>query len=274
MVERTIKSKRIVVKIGTSSLIYPNGQVNLETIDRLAYALAALNNKGHEVILVSSGAIGVGLAAEGLTERPESIAQQQALAAVGQSELISLYTKRFSDYGARIGQLLLTHDVFEYKLSRQHVMDAFDALLAQNIIPIVNENDSVAVDELDHHTAFGDNDQLSALVATRIDADLLVVLSDIEGLYDKDPHKFADAHLLTSMTQLGEDVMAGATGSSTRFGTGGMVTKLYAAARMLAHQKQMVLASGADPRIILQIVEGAPVGTWFHPQEMEITHND
>lgn len=271
--KRELKTKRIVVKIGTSSLIHPSGQVNLEAIDRLAYALSALKNKGHEVVLVTSGAIGVGLAALNLTERPQAIEEQQALAAIGQAELISLYTKRFSDYGARIGQLLLTHDVFEYQLSRVHVMDTFEALLKQGIIPIVNENDSVAVDELDHHTTFGDNDQLSALVAARLDADLLIVLSDIDGLYDKDPHRDATACLLSSVTTMGPAIMAGASGSSTRFGTGGMVTKLYAAARMLANGKQMVLANGADPRIILQIVDGVPVGTWFHSEEGAVVTN-
>lgn len=272
--KRELATKRIVVKIGTSSLIHPSGNINLEAIDRLAYALAALRNKGHEVVLVTSGAIGVGLAALNLKVRPQAIADQQALAAIGQSELISLYTKRFSDYGARIGQLLLTHDVFEYRMSRQHVMDTFEALLSQGIIPVVNENDSVAVDELDHHTTFGDNDQLSALVAARLDADLLIVLSDIDGLYDKDPHRNATATLLSSVTSLGPAIMAGASGSSTRFGTGGMVTKLYAAARMLAHGKQMVLANGADPRIVLQIVDGEPVGTWFHPVQEEVMTNE
>ncbi|MDE3283322.1 gamma-glutamyl kinase [Lacticaseibacillus casei] len=263
MVKRAMHCKRIVVKIGTSSLIHRNGKVNLQTIDRLAYALTALNNQGYELVLVTSGAIGVGMAKLGVSARPAAIAHQQALAAIGQSELMTLYTQRFSDYGAKIGQLLLTHDVFDYPQTRQHVLDTIDALLAQQVIPIINENDSVAVDELDHRTTFGDNDQLSALVAKQIDADLLMVLSDIDGLYDRDPNRHPDAALIPEITHLSAKVLAGAGGSSTRFGTGGMVTKLKAAQTMMRAGKQMVLASGRDPRIILRIVAGEPVGTWF-----------
>ena len=263
MVKRAMHCKRIVVKIGTSSLIHQNGKVNLQTIDRLAYALTALNNQGYELVLVTSGAIGVGMAKLGVSARPAAIAHQQALAAIGQSELMTLYTQRFSDYGAKIGQLLLTHDVFDYPQTRQHVLDTIDALLAQQVIPIINENDSVAVDELDHRTTFGDNDQLSALVAKQIDADLLMVLSDIDGLYDQDPNRHPGATLIPEITHLSAKVLAGAGGSSTRFGTGGMVTKLKAAQTMMRAGKQMVLASGRDPRIILRIVAGEPVGTWF-----------
>ncbi|WLV77454.1 glutamate 5-kinase [Lacticaseibacillus parahuelsenbergensis] len=263
MVKRAMHCKRIVVKIGTSSLIHQNGKVNLQTIDRLAYALTALNNQGYELVLVTSGAIGVGMAKLGVSARPAAIAHQQALAAIGQSELMTLYTQRFSDYGAKIGQLLLTHDVFDYPQTRQHVLDTIDALLAQQVIPIINENDSVAVDELDHRTTFGDNDQLSALVTKQIDADLLMVLSDIDGLYDQDPNRHPDAALIPEITHLSAKVLASAGGSSTRFGTGGMVTKLKAAQTMMRAGKQMVLASGRDPRIILRIVAGEPVGTWF-----------
>ena len=196
MVKRMLHCKRLVVKIGTSSLIHQNGKVNLQTIDRLAYTLTALTNQGYELVLVTSGAIGVGMAKLGVTLRPAEIAQQQALAAIGQSELMTLYTQRFSDYGAKIGQLLLTHDVFDYPQTRQHVLDTINALLKRQVMPIINENDSVAVDELDHRTTFGDNDQLSALVAKQIGADLLVVLSDIDGLYDRDPNRHANAALI------------------------------------------------------------------------------
>lgn len=263
MAKRAMQCKRLVVKIGTSSLIHPNGKVNLQTIDRLAYALTALNNQGYELVLVTSGAIGVGMAELGMSKRPAVIAEQQALAAIGQSELMTLYTQRFSDYGAKIGQLLLTHDVFDYPMNRQHVLDTIDALLAQQVIPVINENDSVAVDELDHRTTFGDNDQLSALVAKQIGADLLVVLSDIDGLYGRDPNRHPDAALMPTITQLSAKVLAAAGGSSTRFGTGGMVTKLKAAKTMMRAGKQMVLASGRDPRIVLQILAGDSVGTWF-----------
>ncbi|WP_155286717.1 glutamate 5-kinase [Lacticaseibacillus zhaodongensis] len=267
--KRVMDAKRVVVKVGTSSLIYPTGKVNLQAIDRLAYTLAALNNQGYEMILVSSGAIGVGLDVMHMQQRPDAIAEQQALAAIGQSELMTLYTQRFSDYGAQVGQLLLTHDIFEFTLSRRHVLDTFNTLLKRKIIPIVNENDSVAVDELDHLTTFGDNDQLSALVTTRVDADLLIVLSDIDGLYDRDPNKFADARIQKVVPEITDAIMTGASGSSTRFGTGGMVTKLRAAARVMAHGDKMVLANGSDPRVIMQILAGEDVGTLFCRQTQE-----
>ncbi|WP_125705105.1 glutamate 5-kinase [Lacticaseibacillus daqingensis] len=261
---------RIVVKIGTSSLIHANGKVKLQTIDRLAYVLAALTNQGQEVMLVTSGAIGVGLARLHLTARPQAIAEQQALAAIGQSELMRLYTQRFADYEAQAAQLLLTHDVFEYPASRQHVLDTIDALLAAKAIPVINENDSVATDELDHRTTFGDNDQLSALVATQIGADLLIVLSDIDGLYSADPRTDPTARKIEALTHLSDTVLAGASGAGSRFGTGGMVTKLKAASTMMRAGRQMVLCSGADPRVILKVLAGEPVGTWFKPTAKEV----
>ncbi|WP_461215450.1 glutamate 5-kinase [Lacticaseibacillus sp. GG6-2] len=275
MIRNLQQCRRVVVKIGTSSLIHHNGKVNLQTIDRLAYALSALNNQGLEVVLVSSGAIGVGLDKLHLDRRPAAIAEQQAIAAVGQGELLRLYMQRFSDYDTQVGQMLLTHDTFDFPVSRQHVLDTLETLLARHIIPIINENDTVAVDEMDHHTTFGDNDQLSALVASRIEADLLIVLSDIDGLYDRDPHKDQSAKKLEAVTHLSQDILASAGGSSTRFGTGGMVTKLKAAKTMMTAGKQMVLCSGADPRVILKVVAGEDVGTWFgrvHPDATQIAH--
>ncbi len=274
--KRNINYGRVVVKIGTSSLIHAEtGKVNLIAIDRLAYTLSALKNQGVQVILVSSGAIGVGLDRMKMKARPEAIADQQALAAIGQLELMNLYTQRFSDYGTQIGQLLLTHDVFDFPVSRQHVLDTIDALLTRGVIPVINENDSVATDELDHKTTFGDNDQLSALVATQVGADTLIVLSDIDGLYDRDPNKFADAQILYEVEHLSKQVLLSAGGTSTRFGTGGMVTKLRAAERMIRSNGQMILANGADPRIILRVLSGERVGTWFgsHVKEAVINGN-
>lgn len=267
MREALTQCDRVVVKVGTSSLIHESGRVNLQTIDRLAYALTAMNNAGREVVLVTSGAIGVGLAAQHLTERPQAIAEQQALAAIGQSSLMRLYGERFSDYGAAIAQLLLTHDVFDFPESRQHVLDTITQLLAQHVIPIINENDSVATDELDHKTTFGDNDQLSALVATSIDADLLIVLSDIAGFYDQNPRRHPDAALIPVVAGPAALGQVHASGAGSRFGTGGMVTKLNAARTMMAAGKQMVLCSGADPKILLQVLAGQPVGTWFEAKE-------
>lgn len=257
--------KRLVVKIGTSSLIYPDGQLNLKTMDDLAFVLSAVRKKGREVILVSSGAIGVGLNQMHLKKRPADIAAQQAIAAIGQNELMAIFNQRFASYGQQIGQVLLTHDVMDYPISRHNVLNTFDQLMSMNAIPIVNENDTVAVDELDHKTTFGDNDQLSAIVATSLDADMLIVLSDIDGLYNADPHVDHQAHTLPYVSAVTTTVLQAAGGSATRFGTGGMVTKLKAAERMLNAGRQMVLANGADPKIIFDILAGKAVGTLFAP---------
>ncbi len=228
-----IDPQRIVVKIGTSSLIYSDGQLNLKTMDELAFVLSAIRKHGRQVILVSSGAIGVGLNQLHLDQRPTDIASQQAIAAIGQNELMAIFNQRFASYGQQIGQVLLTHDVMDYPVSKQNVLNTFERLLTMDAIPIVNENDTVAVDELDHRTTFGDNDQLSALVAASVKADLLVVLSDIDCLYNADPRTNPQATPLSLVTSVTDELFAEAGGSGTRFGTGGMITKLKAAKRMM-----------------------------------------
>ena len=255
--------QRLVVKIGTSSLIHPNGKINLQAIDQLSYTLTGLVNEGKQVILVSSGAIGVGMGQLGLTKRPREIQAQQALASIGQSELMTVYQQRFAVYGQKISQILLTHDVLDFPESREHVHHTMEQLLEWGVIPVVNENDTVAVDELDHRTRFGDNDQLSAIVATRSNADLLVMLSDIDGFYTKNPHKFADAKLIDVLHEITEDSVRRAGGAGTELGTGGMVTKLTAAQSILANNKMMVLANGANPSIIFKIMNNEPIGTLF-----------
>lgn len=257
------KRKRIVIKIGTSSLVLPNGQINLRTIDRLAFTLATLSHQGYELVLVSSGAIGVGLASLGMKDRPAEIAKQQALASIGQAALMRIYSQRFLDYQVHVAQLLLTRDVLDFPVSRQHTLNTINTLLSQHVIPIVNENDPVSVDELDHHTTFSDNDELSAQVATTINADLLIVLSDIDALYNKDPHKYSDATPIKNVPTLTPEIEAVASGSSTRFGTGGMVTKLRAAATVMKAGKQMILCNGKDPKIIFDIFDGQEIGTCF-----------
>lgn len=255
--------QRLVVKIGTSSLIHPNGKINLQAIDQLSYTLTGLVNEGKQVILVSSGAIGVGMGQLGLTKRPREIQAQQALASIGQSELMTVYQQRFAVYGQKISQVLLTHDVFDFPASQEHVHHTMEQLLEWGVIPIVNENDTVAVDELDHHTKFGDNDQLSAIVATRSNADLLVMLSDIDGFYTKNPHKFADAKLIDVLHEITEDAVRQAGGAVTELGTGGMATKLKAAQSILKNNIMMVLANGANPSIIFKIMNNEPIGTLF-----------
>ncbi|WP_311407788.1 glutamate 5-kinase [Liquorilactobacillus uvarum] len=268
MVEkRHLRSGRIVVKVGTSTLTHPNGKLNLQAIDQLCYTLSGLVNEGKQVVLVSSGAIGVGLGLMGIDERPSSIPQQQAIAAVGQTQLMTVYQQRFAIYGQKIGQILLTHDVVDYPISHQNVLNTFENLLRLNVIPIVNENDTVAVDELDHHTKFGDNDQLSAIVATTIDADLLIMLSDIDGFFDKNPRKFADATLKSKINHIDKQTFEGAGGQGTKLGTGGMTTKLKAAQKMLDAGKSMILANGENPSIIFKLLQGEPLGTLFQTQK-------
>ena len=259
---------RAVVKIGTSSLMHANGKLNLRAIDQLSYTLTGLVNEGKQVILVSSGAIGAGMGRVGLTKRPEQIQKQQALASIGQSELMTVYQQRFAAYCQRISQVLLTHDVLDYPQSRSYVHNTMEQLLYWGIIPIVNENDTVAVDELDHRTTFGDNDQLSAIVAVRSHADLLIMLSDIDGFYTGNPHQDSEARLIREVHEVTADSLKRAGGAGTVFGTGGMTTKLKAAAEILAHHQMMVLANGANPSIIFNIMNGEEIGTLFMPKDM------
>ncbi|RGI30323.1 glutamate 5-kinase [Melissococcus sp. OM08-11BH] len=257
------KSKRLVIKVGTSSLVLPNSEINLRAIDQLAFTLSSLRQLGYEVILVSSGAIGVGMNLLGLEKRPETIAKQQAVAAIGQSELIKIYTQRFTSYHQQSAQVLLTRDVIDFPTSRQNVINTFEELLTMGVIPIVNENDSVSVDELDHLTKFGDNDQLSAIVCKLAQADLLLMLSDIDGFYSNNPHTNPDAILYSHITEITEMMEDAARGKGSVFGTGGMTSKLKAAKRVLDNQSQMILASGKDPAILFDILEGKEVGTLF-----------
>lgn len=255
--------KRIVIKVGTSTLMYPTGAINLQRIEKLAFVLTDLKNQGKEVILVSSGAIGVGCHHLKLTERPTTIPQQQAVAAVGQSELMSLYSNFFNNYSQVVGQVLLTRDVIEFPESRTNVTNTFNQLLAMDIIPIVNENDTVAVDELEHQTKFGDNDSLSALVTELTQADLLIMLSDIDGFYDKNPTVHQDARLFSEINEITADLLSLAGGNGSKFGTGGMITKLNAAEHVLNQDSQMILANGAEPTIIFEIMHGENIGTHF-----------
>lgn len=269
MNKRDLEAKRIVIKIGTSSLLYQNtSQLNLRAIERLAFVLSDLKNQGKEVVLVSSGAIGVGMGKLGLTKRPETIPAQQAVASVGQGELLGIYEREFQNYGKSVAQMLLTRDVLVYPQSKKNVFNAFQELLKLNVIPIVNENDTVSVDELDHKTKFGDNDQLSAVVADLINADLLIMLSDIDGFYSSNPLTDPNAELYHTVTSIDSSIIQSAGGRGTKFGTGGMVTKLKAAKRILSNNQKMVLANGKNPRIIYNILAGEPVGTLFEPRQV------
>ncbi|MFL2065388.1 glutamate 5-kinase [Marinilactibacillus psychrotolerans] len=261
------QSNRIVIKVGTSTIMYPNGSINLQRLEKLAFVLSDLKNQGKQVILVSSGAIGVGLSRMNLTERPVTIPEQQAIAAIGQTELMNLYSQFFYHYGHQVGQVLLTKDVVDFPVSRKNTANTFEQLLIKNVIPIVNENDTVSVEELDHLTRFGDNDTLSAIVLEITDADLLILLSDIDGFYDKNPTAHKDALLFNTIDEITDATYALASDSGSRFGTGGMTTKLNAAQKVLEEKKQMVLANGEDPAILFQILAGEQLGTLFTPAQ-------
>ncbi|GCF93609.1 glutamate 5-kinase [Enterococcus florum] len=254
---------RIVVKIGTSSLIHPNGKINFSGIDQLAFVLTDLNNLGKEIILVSSGAIGVGMNKLQLSARPASIPEQQAVAAVGQSELMHFYNQRFLAYNQQTAQVLMTRDIVEFPASRKNVINTLNQLIKMDIIPIINENDTVAVDELDHSTKFGDNDELSAIVCQLIDADLLIMLSDIDGFYSDNPNKNKQAILYSTISEITDELIDQASDAGSKFGTGGMISKLKAAERIFEAKGSMVLANGKPPRIIFDILEGKEVGTLF-----------
>jgi glutamate 5-kinase len=258
-------SQRIVVKVGTSTLTYDNGKINLTRMDKLAQVLCDLINQGKEVVLVTSGAIRVGVTKLKLPARPQTVREKQAVAAVGQCELMHLYSKFFGEYGHIVGQILLTRDVVEETHTRFNVVNTFECLLEKGILPIVNENDSVATDEIEFgdNRIFGDNDTLSAIVAKLLNADLLIILSDIDGFYDADPRKNPDAKRIDTVLKITAEVEAKAGGVGSDRGTGGMITKLHAAKIATQAGVPMVLATGKDPRIIHNILAGENVGTLF-----------
>lgn len=263
MREQLMQAQRIVIKVGTSSLIYPNGRINLEAIDELAFVLTDLQNRGKEVLLVSSGAIGVGMHQLNYTKRPQAIPEQQAIAAIGQAELMTIYKQRFQSYGQLAAQILLTRDIVEFPESRTNVVNTLEQLIQMGIIPIINENDTVSVDELDHQTKFGDNDQLSAIVAQLVQADILIMLSDIDGFYSDNPSTNANAILYDHVPKITPELFEQAGGKGSIFGTGGMQSKLKAAQRVFETQGAMVLANGKHPKIIFDILAGHPIGTLF-----------
>ena len=252
------KANRIVVKVGTSTLTYDTGKMNLKRIDTLARVLSDLHNQGKEVILVSSGAVGIAVGKLGLSEKPKETHKKQAIAAVGQCELMYLYDKMFSEYNNTVAQILLTKDDIVIPRRKRNIQNTFCTLMEMGIIPIVNENDTISTDEIE----IGDNDILSAVVADLVDADLLVLFSDIDGLYTCDPHTNADAELIPMVFDV-SSVRGIAGGAGTNRGTGGMVTKLNAAKLCMSKGTDMVITNGNDIFNLYNILEGEPVGTLF-----------
>ena len=251
---------RIVVKVGTSTLAHATGRLNIQRMERLCKVLSDLKNAGHEIILVSSGAIGMGVGKLSLSARPKDMPTKQAAAAVGQCELMYFYDKLFSEYNHIVAQLLITApDLAEGGSRKAHFHNTLARLLELGALPVINENDTVSTDEI----VIGDNDTLSAIVSATVSADLLILLSDIDGLYDRDPRRHADAHLISTVERVDDDLYTLAEDSSTGLGTGGMVTKLRAAAIATAAGCEMVIANGSKPEVLYDIAEGRPVGTRF-----------
>ena len=254
---------RIVVKIGTSTLAHPTGHLNIRRVEQLCKIMSDIKNAGNEVILVSSGAIGMGVGKLGLWERPKDIPSKQAAAAVGQCELMYTYDKLFSEYHHTVAQLLITGDDTKNPQRHQNFTNTLNRLLELGALPIINENDTVATDEI----VIGDNDTLAAIVAKSVNADLLILLSDIDGLYTADPHKDPNAVLLRKVTKIDDTILNLAGVSSTTQGTGGMVTKLHAAEICLSCGCDMVIANGSNPENLYDIIDGKAVGTTFTAEE-------
>lgn len=255
---------RMVVKIGTSTLAHPTGHLNIRRVEALCKILCDIKNAGHQVILVSSGAIGMGVGKLGLRQRPKDIPTKQAAAAVGQCELMYTYDRLFSEYHHTVAQLLITKEDTENPHRHENFCNTLNRLLELGALPILNENDTVATEEI----VIGDNDTLAAIVAKSVHADLLVLLSDIDGLYTADPHTHPQAQLLPRVTALTQEILALAGISSSDQGTGGMVTKLHAAQICMDCGCDMVIANGSDPQNLYHILDGKPVGTYFEGRRL------
>lgn len=253
--------KRIVIKVGTSTLTHKTGLLNIRRVEQLVKTLADLHNAGHEVVLVSSGAIGLGMGKLGLGEKPKDTPGKQACAAVGQCELMYMYDNLFSNYSITVAQMLLTKYIL-LEDRRQNVENAMERLVAHRVIPVINENDTVAIDELELEV--GENDSLAAIVATIAKADLLIIMSDIDGLYNKDPHKEKDATLIPVVNEITDDIRALAGGVTTKFGTGGMVTKLNAVEIAYKAGIDVVIMNGKQPKKLYDLFEDKSTGTLFH----------
>lgn len=250
---------RIVIKVGTSTLTYGNGNLNIKGIEKLCKVISDLKNAGHQILLVSSGAIGMGVGKLGLKERPADIPTKQAAAAVGQCELMYVYDKLFSEYNHTVAQILMTGDDFSHIDRYDNFRNTLDRLLELDVLPVINENDTIATSEI----KVGDNDTLSAMTAVGASADLLILLSDIDGLYTADPKSDKNATLIDTVEEIDEKIISLAGGSGSSLGTGGMVTKIHAAQLCCEKGIDMVIANGSDPDVLYDIVDGKNIGTRF-----------
>lgn len=250
---------KIVIKVGTSTLAHSTGRINIRRIEQLVKVLSDIKNSGQEIILVSSGAIGMGVGKLSLKERPQDMPTKQAASAVGQCELMYTYDKLFTEYNHIVAQILLTATDVEDEKRRLRVENTLERLLSLHVLPVINENDTVATEEI----SVGDNDTLSAIVANCARADMLVILSDIDGLYTADPHKDKNASLISVVEEITPEIESLAGGSGSSLGTGGMTTKLKAAKLVTKNGIDMVIANGSDPDILYDILDGQFKGTLF-----------
>lgn len=254
------KERRIVIKVGTSTLTHKTGKLNIRKVERLVKAIADLSNAGNEILLVSSGAIGLGMSKIGLVQRPSDTPMKQACAAVGQCEMMYMYDKLFSEYSLTVAQLLVTKYVLDND-SRNNVENAIESLLSCGVIPIINENDTVAIDELE--LEIGENDSLSAIIACVAQADLLVILSDIDGLFDKDPNENENAEFISVVEKIDETIENFASGPSSLLGKGGMATKITAAKIANAAGIDMIIMNGSKPENLYSLIDDKQIGTLF-----------
>lgn len=257
--KQLINCNKIVIKVGTSTLSYPNGRLNYQRMARLVDTIAGIQKSGKKTILVSSGAIAVGAGRIGVGSKPSDLADKQALAAVGQAELIRIYRKFFEARNQHVAQVLLTKDIVIKQERRVNACNTLNELLSMNIIPIINENDTVSTDEIE----FGDNDTLSAYVSCLIDADLLILMSDIDGLFSADPRLNPEAQIIQEVCEITEELEISATGTGSGFGTGGMATKIAASRICKESGIKVVITNGSKPEILWDILSGKESGTLF-----------
>lgn len=251
--------KRVVVKVGTSSLTHTTGLLNLKSLENIVRQITDIHNRGIEVVLVTSAAIGAGVGKLGLKSKPKTIPEKQAAAATGQCVILHMYEKLFSEYGKTIAQILLTKDDMVNKNRYQNAQNTFFALFELGVVPIVNENDAIVVDEI----KFGDNDTLSAIVAKLVQADLLVILSDIDGLYDTNPKLNENARLVSYVKKITKDIEASAGDAGSNLGTGGMVTKIRAAKIAVSGGCHMIIANSSHPNVLFDLLDKKNIGTFF-----------
>lgn len=252
--------KRVVIKVGTSTLTHPSGMLNLRLVSELVRTISDIKNAGYEIALVSSGAIGLGAAKLGLKERPKDTPTKQACAAVGQCELMNMYDKLFNEYNIIAAQVLLTKYVLTDE-RKDNVENSLETILSKGAIPIVNENDVVAIDELELEV--GENDSLAAMVASLINADLLIIMSDIDGMYDKNPRLFNDAKLISRVDSITPEIKAAAGDAGSSLGTGGMATKIHAAEITMQNHIDMLIINGNKPKNLYEVFDGHDIGTLF-----------